>query len=92
MARALAEQEPAQSHALTRWTQARGLQHFIDIVPRTAGQSRLPSPWAGHAIDGVIIQNRSLVAHFHVRHRTRCHTTIRVEYKKEIRQMQVFRN
>jgi len=52
--RALAEQQPAQRHALTGRPQAGSLQHFIDIVPRAAGQRRLVSGATGGRIDGII--------------------------------------
>ena len=47
VARALAEQQPAQRHALPGRPQAGGLQHFIDVVPGTAGQRRLAPGSAG---------------------------------------------
>jgi hypothetical protein len=70
MPRALAEQEPAQRHALTGGAQARRLQHFVDVMPGTAGQQRL-APGAMAVIDGVVIQIRGFVVHSRVPHRIR---------------------
>jgi hypothetical protein len=70
---------------LTGRAQTCGLQHFVDVVPGTAGQRRLARRTAACGTGSVIIQHRTVVAHFHVRHRTRWLSTIAMEYKKEIR-------
>ena len=57
MARALAEQQPAQRHALAGRTQTGRLQHFVDVVPGTTGQRRLVSSRTGGGADSVIIQS-----------------------------------
>jgi len=85
MAGALAEQQPAQRHTLTGRTQSGRLQHFVDIVPGTAGQGRLASRTASHGAGIVGIHARIVVAHVHWWHRTRYLSTMVVEYKKEMR-------
>jgi len=67
MAGALAEQQPAQRHALAGRPQPCGLQHFVDVVPGTAGQRRLMSG-AGGRIDTVVVRGRGLVVHVHFGH------------------------
>src|SRR3954447_1548548 len=79
MACTLAKKKPAQCHSLARRTKACGLQHFIDVVPRATGQSRLVSRIPACDTGAIVLQNRSLVAHFHVRHRAYTFTGISPE-------------
>src|SRR6267154_4075323 len=69
MPRALAEQEPAKRHALAGRPQPCGLQHFVDVMPRTAGQRRLMSGGTAWRISSVVVQSRDFVVHIHFGHR-----------------------
>ena len=68
VASSLAEQKPPKRHPLTGRAQAGRLQHFVDIVPGTTGQRRLPPAMGGRSMGSVIIHSRTVVAHFHVGH------------------------
>src|SRR5271169_3681467 len=72
MACALAKQQPTKRHALARRPQTSVLQHFVDVVPGTAGQSRLAPNRMGPGTGGFFIRNWTVVAHFHFGH---CKTT-----------------
>src|SRR2546425_4556158 len=61
MAGALAEQQPAQRHALAGRPKTGGLQHFVYVVAWTTGQSRLVSGGPGGRIDTVVVQGGGLV-------------------------------
>jgi hypothetical protein len=71
MARALAEQQPAQRHALAGRPETGGLQHLIDVMPGTSGQRRLMSGGPGSRIDTVVVQVRGSVVYIHYRHHAR---------------------
>ena len=71
VAGALAEQQPAERHALTGRPQAGRLQHFVDIMPGASGQRRLMTRAAGGRVNGIVIRGRDLVVHVHFGHRTR---------------------
>ena len=72
--------------------------NFADIMGRMGVYPDLPpipvvpGYEVSGRIDAVADQIRSVVVHFHVRHRARNPSTIALEYRKEICQMQVFRN
>ena len=86
MARALAEQQPAQRHALPGRPQAGRLQHFIDVMPRAAGQRRLmPAPRAAGS-HGVVVQDRNAYRSYPLRAPHSLTPAIFLpQYKKEIR-------
>ncbi|GAA0016475.1 hypothetical protein BDS110ZK25_40380 [Bradyrhizobium diazoefficiens] len=66
MASTLAEQEPAQRHALPRRAEPGGLEHFVNVVPRAAGQSRLAAGQEGRGMDVVVVMGRGILAHFQI--------------------------
>src|SRR5262245_12987742 len=79
MTRALAEQQPTQSHALAGGAQPCGLQHLIDVMPRAAGQRRLVSSRAHGGVVRVVVMIGCVVD---IQGRTRTRTSaILVEYK-----------
>jgi hypothetical protein len=62
---ALAEQEPAQRHALPGRAKACRLQHLVDVMPRASGQEGPPPHVHRPETNGVWLQNRGAIAHFH---------------------------
>src|SRR5581483_9115476 len=91
MTLALAEQEPAQRHALAGRTQADRLQQLVDVMPRTAGQGRR----AGLAGNVLIALCGDVFTHVLCLQRVRCPAawiSLNSYYRNRMMQMQAPRN
>ena len=66
----LAEQQPAQRHALPGRPETGRLQHLVDVMPRAAGQGRVMPSAPGSRVHGIIVHSRYFVVHIHSMHPT----------------------